>query len=310
MTAPRTLCVVYLPSPYEHVWRQAISGAALMAGWTIGKGSDEPVAGSGTSLLVNCDDAAEVAAWDPCDVFILNGDPHLAVGTTMTAFATDFGAAVFFCASRYANAGELQVSRQARVLDQGAMQIEVDGLGEITRTVIETQTPTCPNALAFYSTLPPLIGAKGAWPAELFTYDAAAAKGPLGGTAVDLTGRNRLLQYGPNFKLAPAAWMATVRFAFKTLHGSAELRFNWGHGEKIATQSHVLKADGIYEISLKYEWVEASAAEIQIWLARPAFDGSVEILDCTIEPIAADLDVATPATAGLPSLVEGSSGRG
>ena len=79
--------------------------------------------------------------------------------------------------------------------------------------------------------------------------------------------------------------MATVRFAFKTLHGSAEIRFNWGQGEDIVSQSHVLKTDGIYEISLTHTWKEASAAEIQIWLARPAFDGWLEVLSCTIEPV-------------------------
>lgn len=301
----RRLCVVYLPSPYEHVWRQAISGAALMAGWTVAKGSDEPGVPSDASLLVNCDDAAEVAGWDPSDVLILNGDPHLAVSTTMTSFSTDFGAAVFFCASRYAAAGGVVATRETTVLDQAATKIQVAGLGEVVRAVVQTQTPTCANPLAFYRTLPPQIGERGLWPTELFTYDAAAVKGPLGGTAVDLTGRNRLLQYGPNFKLAPATWRATVRFAFKTLHGSAEFRFNWGQAEKSATQSHTLKADGIYEISLTREWPEASAAEIQIWLARPAFDGSLEILDCTIEPVVSDSGAVKSNAAGVPSLAEG-----
>lgn len=284
----RRVCVVYLPSPYEHAWRQAIAGKALMAGWTVARGTDEVLAEYGTDLLVNCDDGDEVEAWAPTDVLVLNGNPGQAVQATMSSFGSSFDDALFFCAIRYARAGGVVDRYKAPVFDQALARIGTVFLDEIERADVSAAKSAAPTPLSFYETLPPPVGAAAIWPASMFTFCDPGTRGEMGGHAFDMTGRNRLLQYGPNFLLAPGTWRATLRFALTRLAGSVELRATWGNENGRTVRTFSLKETGVYEIELTKDWPVVAPVELQLCLERPLFDGAIEILECQVGRVAAD----------------------
>lgn len=282
-----SLGVFFTPSPSEVPWRDALIATATAAGWRVidGASEDAAVAGRipGTLRFATCD--ADIAATPGVDWLVIHDSPSaalaailLATGCVVTAPASS--SAIWHTAQRFATASTLALGG-ARVQDGTAGSLDLPDLGRVHRADTPAVPPVAATALNIYQTVPPALGATAIWAADLFTYPAGRAEdGPL---QIDLTGRPRVLVYGPHIDLPAGNWRATARIGADPEGGRVTLRLEWGSGAAMTTTSVRIEAPGHYAIHLEQSWLGQGPAEIRIWLEEASFGGRLTLLDVAVE---------------------------
>ena len=281
------LGIYFTPSPSEAIWREALLSTATSAGWRVnGAGPTAATASGkapGTLWFASCE--TDVSASAAVDWLVFGDSPSAALAAAVSVAggvmtAPVLSSAIWHTAQRFATASVL-ASNGARVLDAAAMALDLPRLGVVRRADAATTTPTEATALDVYLTLPPVSGAKALWQPDLFTYPAGRmAAAPL---QVDLTGRPRILVYGPHIDLPPGNWRATVRLDVDPEGGQLRLRLEWGQGTRMATASVTIKEPGRYAIRLNQDWLDPGAAEMRLWLDEASFGGRLTLLDVQVE---------------------------
>lgn len=172
---------------------------------------------------------------------------------------------------------------------QDAEEIEITGLGVVRMpqdepdSVRSTTTP-----LSFYDTLPLRGGRTIDWPDEVFLGEEPFLSRKQGALRCDLTGRSRVLRYGPYFHLAPGLWTICARIAIQIEGGAADLRFEWGVDHDVTTVTQTVERSGVYEVILSKLWAEAAPSELRVWLDRAMFAGAFEVQSCNVRLGGAD----------------------
>lgn len=128
------------------------------------------------------------------------------------------------------------------------------------------------------------------WPCEVFSYTRGLA--PTGGQPkMDLTGRGRILVYGPFQELEPGKWRIEVEFDLDPEGGEIFLRFEWGGGLAFETFRTRCSRAGRYRVAVSNAWSDARAVELRIWVDRATLFGSMEMLGATVRRIAENTQI-------------------
>lgn len=259
-------------------WHSALANAAVTAGWdslTI-DGAHSPEFRDGVNTLVQGYDPSVLPA-DATDVVIMAGSPRDTVDVLMQADQMALHEALRLAASGFALASRA-VGSGAQVVAADASSHTFAGLGEIARPSGDGfRSTTTGDALAFYEKLPPLVGASATWAPEVFIWTAGDEPG-----VADLTGRRRVIQYGPYLLLSAGTWTVDVVFELAMHRAITELRFEWGILHDVDRISQRLTVSGRYSASMTHSWSEAGAVELRIWLDRSMFDGTLKVLSVTV----------------------------
>ncbi len=279
MTAHR-LCVLYLPSEHGTAVRTAASEAARLAGWrVVDLTADQPAPDHHHDTLINISDADLAGSCESSERLIVADDPDMAALYLQTSHGLDRDASLRVVARQYAAASVL-ASHGWPVVESRGGTVMFPGLGEVAAASpsrLLKQEPAGP--IGFYRTLPPTPGVSVEWPQDLLARDrlSDASRAPS-----DLTGRRRLLRYGPFIELSPGRWTADALFDVKLDRARVELRFEWGSMHDVAVATDLITTSGRYSVSLSKVWTEPAVAELRIWLDRAVFDGHMDLIKCQI----------------------------
>jgi hypothetical protein len=273
------LYAVHLPSPTQSAWQVALVETAARAGWDVVSlvPGQDPTVRDDVNALIQGTDANLIPAGAPHAV-ILTGSPQAGVDTLMQIHEMDRKTALNSVAWWFAQAAEATAAGNVAVLNAAAPTLAIPSLGEVTRAEGALVKPTgFGEPLAFYETLPPAIGASAAWPMSILTWENEAEPG-----ATDLTGKRRLIQFGPYLLLSSGTWTAELVFELSIERAITELRFDWGDGVDVTSVSQRITAAGVYSVTLTKSWDRPTTTELRIWLDRSMFDGSLKVLSTKI----------------------------
>lgn len=134
------------------------------------------------------------------------------------------------------------------------------------------------NALAF------LEQGSAEWSPAIFSYSKSGGGSENVGV-VDITGRPRLVVYGPYIFLTRGVWRITVRLAFDVDAAQKPYQIQWGSSESYAEYDFVPNRSGIFEISMEHDWPSHAASEVRVMLLEGAFHGSLTLLGVNIERV-------------------------
>jgi len=274
------LHVFIQPSPYENPWKDAVLNAASSQGWRV------------TSLA----EAGTAADTDKCLLLSSEIEPILPDAITVAivafedgpGFLKDIGFTEHDALRRSAHflayASEIAVQNGA-VFDASREVLALPYIGEVSRGA----TPSAPasrlnlDALDIYRSLPPFVGAEASWEPYLFAYDSDRAVLKLGAQKeVDLTGRARLLIFGPQITLSPGLWKIHAHVLVDPEGSRSCLTVSWGNSKEQTTRTTEIATPGVYQISLYTDWKVSSEAELKIASSRPHFRGSVKFLNASV----------------------------
>lgn len=280
----RRLAVIQTPSPSETSWANAITVRAGenripvfdLRGGTIPDlfdGEQDQV------VLVTTPDVAE-AACAPTAWLVIRDTPATArrIFAEATGDPIESRTVATLGSHRLALAETVADWTSASVIDASQLTADVPFLGTVQRT---TDSPTAwpqseMGALSVFES-----GATAQWPLSLF-YFPKGDKVEGGTSDIDLTGRARLLMFGPYIYLPPGLWTIDVRFEIDPEHREVPLRMEWGSGEDYVEASEHLSQPGTYVITLERTWATAEAAQFRLWLEQARFQGHLRIIDCTV----------------------------
>jgi hypothetical protein len=131
------------------------------------------------------------------------------------------------------------------------------------------------------------------WDRSIFLSDEDAPAGPCP-AAIDVTGRARILFYGPYRLLAPGVWRATVELRFCADAGRRPFTLEFGAHPDYTSVEIPCAAPGDHKIEIAHAMRTEGPAEIRLLLRKAAFHGEVRLLGAFVEPVA-DLPAATSA---------------
>jgi hypothetical protein len=281
------LSVFLTASPYEPAWTAALVAAATSAGWRIITGMPPdrivPDDAPGILRLATCE--VETTGLSGVTWLVIGDSPSAAVTAVLPADGKAITAAsqlpaIWHTAQRFATASSLMADG-ARVLDATADVLDLPPLGTIRRANMVAPAAVETPALNIYRTLPPVSGVTADWSPALFTFPAGGpGDGPF---QVDLTGRARILVYGPHIDLPQGDWRATVRVGVDPEGGRVRLRFEWGVGFAVTTASVAVQEAGRYAVRLDQNWAGSGPAEMRIWLDEASFGGRLTLVDVRVE---------------------------
>lgn len=153
--------------------------------------------------------------------------------------------------------------------------------------------PAVRTALSLFADGPPQPGLETVWSERIFQYDERAAREWVAAGQLDITGRPRILVYGPYLALPSGVWRATIRFAVDDQAAKRELRVDWGTPADFQSTAVSPKTAGVYEVVMEQSWPDTAMAEIRVLMMEGAFDGRLDFLGATVTYISeAQLTIA------------------
>lgn len=169
------------------------------------------------------------------------------------------------------------LERGGLLISSAAFEVDLPSLGLLSRsgTAFAPELKPERGPLEIYRSLPPMPGATADWPIEMFIFEDAEKRGTQP-PSIDLTGRGRVVVFGPRFDLPAGHWRITGRFSLDVEDSDVYLKFQWGVGEDLESLEIMLQRSGDYEVSLEKSWHIPGPAELRIWASNAHFLGRME----------------------------------
>lgn len=124
--------------------------------------------------------------------------------------------------------------------------------------------------------------ASASWPRESFIFaDDPYTPMP---DLLDITGRPRVLIYGPYENLGPGRWRARIEFELLEEAGLGHFMVEFGY---VLTWAHVKfrgSGPGRYAVEVDHDLQEATRMEIRFTLMKAALHGGLRLLGVRIDP--------------------------
>ena len=131
------------------------------------------------------------------------------------------------------------------------------------------------------------------WDRGVFLSDEDVAGGVCP-PVVDVTGRARILVYGPHRQLAPGVWRATALLHLSPDAAHRRIGVQFGADPDFATVDLPLGVDGDHRAELTLTVIDETPLEVRLWLKKAAFHGEIRFAGVLLERIA-DSPPANPA---------------
>jgi hypothetical protein len=158
-----------------------------------------------------------------------------------------------------------------------------DGLGERERAIVDGALQPYGANLAAAAALDPLI-----WERELFfIFEDPPAPTPLvASRPVDITGRARVLVYGPYLNLPPGDWSANVVLGFSAETAGMSFLIDVCAGRSLSSTRLESTGARIAEVNLHFviENTLDQPIEVRVLSERAAFDGRLALGQVTLRP--------------------------
>jgi hypothetical protein len=135
----------------------------------------------------------------------------------------------------------------------------------------------------------PPLGERIEWPLHLFE----CLPGVDRGEAIDLTGQQKTLLFGPYVQLPAGLWLARMRFSIDPQGGEVQARFDWGALGLFTTETYLIRDPGQYEARMVHAWDSPQAAEFRAFTCRPSFQGYIRFHGFSVERLS---DSSPPST--------------
>ena len=272
----RQLCVLVLPCANQMAWVEAISNRAEKAGWA----TTSEQASILTSHLVITTQAEAVLGWPGEDVLVVGSSTSAAVEASALLFNVDHWAGVRYVAAQYAHAERLKA--------QGANWVSADAdrldfpFGRVDNPDPTERSSGGDEGALTYLDTPQSNGlGRAVWPAALFLHEKSG-KSDIDGEIFDLTGRRRVIRYGPYIEMPIGLWKVVVPFSLWIDSAIVEIRVEWASSLSVVSITEVIRQSGRYEVTLCQAWEEIGPCELRIWLDRAVFDGTIQLHDPTV----------------------------
>ena len=269
----RQLCVVILPCANQIAWAEAISTAAQASGWAT---TSEQAAVLNSQLVISTQ-ADGVFGWAGRDVVIVASSTGAAVEASMRMFDVNHASGLRYVAAQYAHAERLHAD--------GANWLSADAdtlsfpFGVIGNPDPSKGASTRDEEALSYLDTPQSSGLRqSVWSSDLFLHERPG-KPAVEGVTFDLTGRRRVIRYGPYIEMPIGRWQVTIPFTLWIDSAIVEIRVEWGPSLNVACVTEIIRQSGRYEVTLVQDWNKVEPCEIRIWLDRAVFDGTIQLHD-------------------------------
>lgn len=281
----RRLGVIQTPSLTEAAWATAITERAKVMGIGVLDVRDgtvpEDVDRQHYQIVLAVTSEAAEAAIEPTDWLVIRDTPAIARWLTAAASgeAIESRAVQTTCSHRLALAEMVAAVKSALVIDAAELAADVPVLGHINREETQWTGPSPnsdPGPLAMLQS-----GATAEWPLSLFYYprgDDLEAGSP----DFDLTGRARILMFGPYIHLPPGSWGLDVQLEIDPQHREVPIKLEWGAGADYVEVDEAVDQAGLYTITMKRDWQTVEAAQFRLWLTQARFQGHLRVLSCRV----------------------------
>lgn len=103
---------------------------------------------------------------------------------------------------------------------------------------------------------------------------------------IDITGRRRILVFGPWRRLASGLWRATVSVELCNEASRRSFGVQFGSLRQFTTVGVPRGVAGRHDVELIHRLTPEEHAEIRIGVMAPAFHGSLRFLGAKVEPVA------------------------
>jgi len=268
-------------------WRSALQTASRVGEWSLTKLAGEAMPGddSPRGLVVLLRDGAQALALasqldavaiiaEPLDV-VCNALGGLYPGKNSKAYAV--------AAERLAAA--IMLERQGAQIIAGDLLIaDFPFIGSVSRKFAEE-----PRQLVTLDTAPLAIYANGKldpgvqipWDWSVFSFNTTPRSQAVP-PEIDLTGRSRVLFYGPRFNMPAGEWSVRLKFWLDPEGSVSQLRFEWGARDDFETLDLQLDNVGYYEVQLSKRLDRVGALELRAWVTTGHFAGAMRVADASL----------------------------
>lgn len=284
-TLPRARWIVLTPSIDDDAWRLAIIQAAEAAGLEAFVAPvletprfDDP------NLVVVTDDADVALAADPSAVVAILPEPETAPDAVALKHAISAPADAWHASLLLARAvGLADAHRVVAAADLAGRPDFIQVFDDLRvvppRSKAEvSRRPAIAAAFRVYREGASVGAMDVCWAEPLFHYDEKAARRWETPGQLDITGRPRILVYGPYLALPRGRWRIRVKIALDEEAAKREFRLDWGTPVDFSSKALNFKRGGIYAVEIEHAWSHSEPAELRLLLMEGAFDGRVHFL--------------------------------
>ncbi len=287
--------IVLTPSADDTVWRHEIARAATAVGLRAESAGDLEVDYDDPGLIVITDDASVALAAGAREIVAILPEPESAPQAVAEIHrfhqphdmwhASALLARAMALADGHAIITAADIARRPRLL-------RLFGVLELVppRSSAEvSKRPAVAAAFNIYRNARSDDGLPVPWSERLFVYDDKAARNWIDWGVLDVTGRPRMLVWGPYVALPPGLWRAVIRFGVDALAAGHQYRIDWGTRSACVSEYVTPGRPGMYEIQLEWLFEEAEAAEIRLILTEGSFMGTVMFQGMTVQRVPSTL---------------------
>lgn len=276
--------IVLTPSIDDRAWRKEIRRAAEEIGLSVVDAAAAPegaLADDRVILITNDAHRALASGAAPDRIAVLIPEP----GTSYDVLEDDFDIisphSVWDASMLLARA--LSLAPRHRVVTSNELATKPTSITILDQLLLKpppsgVEIPRRPAVNAAFDIYRSLISPDAdpvEWSNRLFIYDERATREAADWGVLDITGRPRLLVYGPYLALPPGWWRARICFGVDRDAASHQYRVDWGTRTACVSEYVTPGAPGIYQIDLDFEWRDSDASEIRLILTEGSFMGTV-----------------------------------
>lgn len=285
----RARWVILTPSQTEPEWRQRVTDAAATAGlkpvqWSAELGPDilkDPKA------VVLAQEMGHLRHFGETPDVVVLTDPESSVQRLYQTVLAQFPQALWTASQIHAEACE--APERVPVIGGAALSCGAPVTLWSGLTVAAPALPPRPKGeraaaevMSLYHHGRPAMGARVRIAPKLFLYDT---RNPVVGPRfeVDLTGRPRIVVYGPYVTLPPGRWRAEAKVWIDDDAANVILGFDWGRHQQF--DQHVEKPGkpGLHAVSMVNDWDVAASAEFRLVLMQGAIAGKARLVEFDLE---------------------------
>ncbi len=287
----RARWVILTPSATEPEWRRRVTDAVAAAGltpvcWTVDLG---PSVLKDPKAVVLAQEMGHVRHSGAAPDVIVLTDPESSVRRLGETVLPQFPQALWTASQIHAEAcdvpDDIPVIGGASLAPGEAVTLW-PGL-----TVAAPARPARPKGegaaaevMSLYRQGRPPVGARVRIAPKLFLYDT---RNPVVGPRfeVDLTGRPRIVVYGPYVTLPPGRWRAEAKVWIDDDAANVILGFHWGRHQQFDQHIEKPGKPGLHAVAIVNDWDVAASAEFRLVLMQGAIAGKARLVDFDLEKV-------------------------